>query len=134
MGNNEYEFAKMLKEMENEVLALKTAHQRPLGTLDFFSDKISFGVTLNYEYGVYYREFNVVVKIATPTTTPPILQPSWDTPQGFYTVWLNSINISNDYTTYTYNMYLLDATLSSATIKFGALSSQPIESITWSYV
>lgn len=134
MNNGEYEFDKYLKEMEAEATNLKTAHQRPLGALNFFTKKIEFTVNLNYEYGSYYRRFDVVVKIATPIATPPILQPGWDTPSGFYFVNLDGINISNDYTTYTYKMDLNSMDISSGLIKFSALSSQPIESITWSYV
>lgn len=133
MNDGEYEYAKLLKSMENEVANLKTAHQRPLGALNFFTNKIQFTINLNYEYGSYYRAFRVVVKIAKPTTTPPILQPAWDTPPGFYVVWLSANTISNDYTTYTYDMYLNSMTTASGLVKFGAISSQPIESITWSY-
>lgn len=133
MNDGEYEYAKLLKSMENEVANLKTAHQRPLGALNFFTNKIQFTINLNYEYGSYYRAFRVIVKIAKPATTPPILQPAWDTPAGFYVVWLSANTISNDYTTYTYDMYLTSMTTASGLVKFGAISSQPIESITWSY-
>ena len=131
--NGELEYAKLLKEMEHEVTNLKTAHQRPLGALNFFVDKITFGVDLDYEYGVYRAEFRVVVKIATPVAKPPILQPEWDTPANFPRIFVDSFVISADYETWTYNMSLTSASISSATIKFGVLSSQPIENISWSY-
>lgn len=134
MKNGEYEFATMLNEMENEVLALKTAHQRPLGALDFFKDSIQFTVNLNSQYGTYYREFEVVVKIAEPTAKPPILQPAIDTPAGFFVVWLDDVSASLNYDTWTYRMYLISPNTSSGVVKFGVLSSQPIESITWSYI
>lgn len=134
MNNGEYEYGQMLKNLANEIRNLKTAHQRPLGTLNFFKKNISFNVELNYEYGSYYREFNVKVKIALPITTPPILQPFWNTPPGFYVVWLNKAEINLDYTEYSYRMYLLSDSISSGEIVFGAISSQPIENISWSYV
>lgn len=134
MENGEHEFDQMLKGMEAEILALKTAHQRPLGALDFFKKNLEFNITLNLELGSYYRKFKVIVKIAEPTAKPPILQPSYDTPSGFPLLFIDGSNVNSSYTEYEYDFYLVSATESSATIKFGALSSQPIESITWSYL
>ena len=134
MGDNEVEYARMLKKMENEILALKTAHQRPLGALNFFKDTLNFNINLSYSFGIYVANINVVVTIAEPSVVPPIVQTGWDIPPGFYSVNFQDLNISGDYSTWTYQLQFISSTTSSATVKIGTLSSQPIESITWSYV
>ncbi len=134
MNDGEYEYAKLLKNLENEVLAIKTAHQRPLGALNFFIETIQFDVSLTYSYGSYYRQFKVVVKNALPIAKPPIMQPMIDTPAGFYFTSIDDSVVDSNYTTWTYTLSLVSMSISSATIKFGVISSQPIDSITWSYV
>ena len=133
MYNGEYEFDTMLKSMEREVLDLKTAHQRPLGALNFFSKQDTFTITLNYIYGTYYREFYIIVKVTKPIAHPPIVQTGWDTPPNFFLVELLEYSISADYTTWTYKLDLLSDTESTANFKVGVKSSQPIESITRTY-
>lgn len=133
MYNGEYEFDNMLTDMEREVLELKTAHQRPLGALNFFSAEDTFTINLNYSYGIYYREFYIIVKIATPVTTPPIVQTGWNTPPNFFLTELIETSISADYTTWTYKLDLLSENQSSANFKVGVKSSQPIISITRTY-
>ncbi|WP_407457172.1 hypothetical protein [Fibrobacter sp.] len=134
MHNGEYQIDRYIKEMEDEVLALKTAHQRPLGTLDFFKKSLSFTVNLSESYGVYAVDFIVVVKIATPTTKPPIVQCGWSTPTGFLKVDFLDFSVSSDYETYSYKLELLTSqTIDSANMNFTALSSQPIISVNWSY-
>lgn len=134
MNNGEYEFDKYLKAMEDEVLNLKTAHQRPLGTLNFFIKTIQFTISLNYEYGSYYRQFKIVIKNDSPIAKPPIIQPMIDTPSGFYFTSIDDSSVDANYTTWTYTLSLTSMSISSAIIKFGIISSQPIDSITWSYV
>lgn len=133
MYNAEFEYDRYLKDMEREVLDLKTAHQRPLGALNFFSKQTSFTVNLQYSYGSYYREFYVVVKITKPTAKPPIVQTGWNTPANFFMVDFIDFSVSGDYETWTYKFDLLSNTYSSALMKIGVKSSQPIESITWRY-
>lgn len=134
MNDAEREYDRLVKSMENEVLALKTAHQRPLGALNFFKDAIDFDVDLTESFGVRIATFNVVVEIATPAVTPPIVQAGWDTPAGFYYVTYLYSSISGDYSVWTYRLRLLTTNpIAQANMKFGATSSQPIESITWSY-
>ena len=132
--NNEYEFAKYLKDIENEITNLKTAHQRPLGALSFFEQNFDFTVNLSYSVGVYIATFNVIVKIATPSVKPPIVQTGWDIPAGFYSVDFLDFNVDSNYETWTYKLQLLSPTTTTANFKVKALSSQPIESITWSLV
>lgn len=134
MSDAEREYDQLIKNMENEVLALKTAHQRPLGALNFFKKSLDFNVNLTESYGIYVATFNVVVNIAAPEVRPPIVQSGWDTPAGFFYIEYLDFSNNSNYSTWSYKFRVLtqDAT-SSATIKFGAVSSQPINSITWSY-
>lgn len=134
MHNGEYEFDRLIKSMEREVLDLKTAHQRPLGTLNFFSDELSFTVAMQYTSGTYHRDFEVVVTIAEPIAKPPIVQAGWDTPSGFTFVETIGFSNSGDYTTWTYQLRLVSTSISSVAMKFGVVSSQPIENLTWSYL
>lgn len=134
MNNGEYEFDKYLREMENEVVNLKTAHQRPLGALDFFKKSVDFNLNLPYQYGSYSATINVIVKITTPTAKPPIVQTGWNIPPNFFSVDFMDFSVSNDYETWTYQLYLSNQSVSSVNFKVSSISSQPIESITWSYV
>lgn len=122
---------KKLKEVDRELTALKTAHQRPLGTLDFLQKSIDFTVNLG-SYG--YASINVTVTIDAPTVTPPIVQTGWSVPQNCYSIDLLAFNTSADYSQWTYELSIITyPALSSASMKITALSSQPIQSITWSY-
>lgn len=131
MNNGEREINELITEMENEVTNLKTAHQRPLGALNFFKKTDSFTIPLQSLAGVYLANFKLIIQIATPSVTPPIVQAGWDTPANFYRVERTEMAISADYTTYTYKLRLQTQTaLASAILKAEALSSQPIESMT----
>lgn len=132
MNSAENEIDRMLKEMEDEVTNLKTAHQRPLGALSFFRESVTIPVNMSYAYGAYYANIKIVVKVATPTTKPPIVQAGWDVPSGFNTVWFYGVTVDSDYATWTYDITLDSLTISSTSIAVGAISSQPIESLTWS--
>lgn len=124
-----------MKQIKRELTALKTAHQRPLGTLDFFSDSSTFTVNLSESGGTYLATINVIVTIADPTVTPPIVQTGWDTPQGFYRVQFLDFSVNTSFTQWTYKLELNSAgsTITSATMKVTSISSQPVQSITWSY-
>lgn len=129
MKDGEYEYAKMLKEMENEVLALKTAHQRPLGTLNFFQKSQNF--TLNIGAGDYGIFFYITVKIAEPSVKPPITQVGWEIPNGFYDVSIIDMTVNANYDTWTYRLFLnSDEYAKTVNFKVGVISSQPITSIT----
>ena len=134
MGDAEVEFNKMLSKIEDEILALKTAHQRPLGALNFFKKSESFGVTLTPSLGIYAAEIYIHVKIAEPATKPPIVQTGWDTPPHFYSVSFQNLVVSADYSEWTYELQFISSTVSSLMLNVSTLSSQPIESITWEYV
>lgn len=134
MNDAEREYASLITSMEREVLALKTAHQRPLGALNFFTKSESFDVNLTEQYGVYVANITLVVNIATPAVKPPIVQTGWDTPPGFLNINFTNFAVSSDYSTWTYTIQLLTTTaMASAPMKVSSLSSQPINSITWSY-
>ena len=123
-----------IKKIKRELTNLKTAHDRPLGTLDFFNKSINFTVNLTSAYGVYVATIDVVVNVETPTVTPPIVQTGWDTPSGFLYVEFMNLTISNDYSSWTYKLQILTtSSTATATMKVGCISSQKIESITWSY-
>ena len=130
MNNGEREIDQLFTEMEKEVTNLKTAHQRPLGALNFFKESETFTIDLTQMAGTYIATFNIIVKIATPAVTPPIVQTGWDTPANFYRVERLEFATSADFSTYTYKLRLSTTTmLLSANMKVSALSSQPIESI-----
>lgn len=124
-----------LKHIKRELTALKTAHDRPLGTLDFFHANKTFTVNLTSSYGVYVATVNIVVQIETPTVTPPIVQTGWDTPNGFYRVQFLDFSVNNLYNQWTYKLQLIapGTTITTADMKITSISSQPITSITWSY-
>ena len=132
MNNAEYEFDEMIKSIEQELTDLKTAHQRPLGTLNFFQRSSSFNVTI--QAGAYAAIFDVTVNIETPTATPPIVQLGWEIPAGFYDVNIMDTTISGDYSSWTYRLALTNnGTAQTVTFNVGAISAQPILSINWSY-
>lgn len=132
MNNAENEFDKQFRQAEQELTALKTAHQRPLGALNFFEKSAEFNVELTEAYGIYSANITVTVAIKTPSVVPPIVQTGWDVPEGFITVLFYGVETSADYATWTYNLTLTSTTKDVATMNVGTVSSQPIESITWS--
>lgn len=129
MNDGESESARLIKEIEREILALKTAHRRPLGALDFITKKETLTVPLDLLYGFYYKEFWLDVKIEKPDVTPPIVQTGWDVPENFYYMELLEYSVSADYATWSYKLYLGSETYNTATFDVSALSSQPIKSI-----
>lgn len=129
MNDGESESARLIKDIEREILALKTAHQRPLGALDFITKKETLTVPLDLVSGFYYKEFWLDVKIQTPDVTPPIVQTGWDVPENFYYMELLEYSVSLDYSTWSYKLFLGSETYSTATFDVSALSSQPINSI-----
>ena len=66
------QFTKMIRKMENEVTALKTAHERGLGAVDFFSKTASGSGTLG-TYGV--AEITITATVASGELTPAFCQP-----------------------------------------------------------
>ncbi len=62
----------MLRRMDNELTAIKTAHERGLGAVDFFSKTASGSGTFD-EYGV--AEFTITATVASGELTPPFCQP-----------------------------------------------------------
>lgn len=131
MYNGEAELVKMIKDMEAEILALQTAHQRPLGALNFFKKSVNIPVNLQYSYGIYYADIKITVRVRTPSVKPPIVQTGWDVPAGFNTVWFSEATTNADYSEWTYEMALNSNNITSTTFNVGVVSSQPIESITW---
>ena len=124
-----------LKWLKRELTALKTAHDRPLGTLDFFHESRTFTVNLTESYGIYMATFNIIVQTETPTVVPPIVQTGWDTPNGFYRVDFLDFSVNNLYNQWVYKLQLISpgTVITSADMKVVSISSQPITSITWSY-
>lgn len=124
-----------LKWLKRELTALKTAHDRPLGTLDFFHESRTFTVNLTESYGIYMATFNIIVQTKTPTVVPPIVQTGWDTPNGFYRVDFLDFSVNNLYNQWIYKLQLISpgTVITSADMKVVSISSQPITSITWSY-
>ncbi len=132
MYDGERQYAETLNEIESEILALKTAHQRPLGTLNFFQKSATLSISI--PANSYGRDFYVVVKIETPTTKPPITQIGWEIPSGFYDVSIINMTVNGNYDTWTYELFLNnDGSAQTVSFRVGAISSQPITSITRSY-
>ena len=133
MNNGEHEYAQTIADIETEILALKTAHQRPLGTLNFFQKSAT--LTISIPAGSYGREFIVTVKIEAPSAKPPITQVGWEIPSGFYDVSIINMSVNGSYDTWSYRLFLnADASAQTVSFRVGAISSQPINSITRSYV
>lgn len=128
--NGEYEFDKLILETEREITNLKTAHKRPLGSLDFFSQTKSFNLTLPEQYGFHFLTFWFEVTVATPDVAPPIVQVGWDTPPGFLYIDLYESKVNSSYTVWSYKLNLASETISSTTFKATATSSLPIQSMT----
>lgn len=134
MNDAEREISQMLIDAEKELTALKTAHQRPLGALDFFSLTQQIIVDLEYSYGAYDRTFWIDVKIQESDVKPPICQVGWDDPPNFIPMDLWESNISDDYTTFSYKFYIGSPDQARAVFNATAISSMPIVSITRRYV
>lgn len=133
MNDGEYEYDRLLKSMENEVLALKTAHQRPLGTLNFFRKSLDFNVEI--AAGAYSVGFYIDVKIGTPSVRPPIVQAGCSIPNGFFETTYEGMTTNGDYSVWSYALSLSNDNSSAQTInvKATALSSQPITELSWRY-
>lgn len=131
MNNGEREFNEMLAWMESEILALKTAHQRPLGALDFFEQTTTLDLVLNDTgYGSYTKTFWLDVTIQMPDVKPPIVQVGWDLPAGFSYVDFYESTTTDDYDVWSYKLSLTSPTIVNVPFKVSALSSLPIISIT----
>jgi len=131
MNNGEREFNSLLVSVEKELTALKQSHRHPLGAIDFYTSTQTINVSLSLNYGVYDKMFWVDVKVKTPEVKPPIVQVGWNVPSGFNYIDLFEYNISADYATWSYKMYLQSATENTASFNVTATSSLPIESITY---
>jgi len=132
MNDQERQFDNLIKKMEREVRDLKTAHQRPLGALDFYLDTLSFDV--NIQSGAYGVSFYVDVQLKEPTAKPPIAQIGYNIPNGFYDVSVMSRSVDAKYTTWTYRLMLSNnGSAQTVNIRVGAISAQPILGISWRY-
>ena len=133
MNDAERELAQMFNNMEKEILALKTAHKRPLGALNFFRDSLDFTIVIGA--GDYGKGITIVVQVETPTAKPPIVQAGWNIPSGFYDTSILDMNANANYDIWTYKIYINnDGSAQNVPFNFTAISSQPILSITWSYI
>ena len=131
MDNGERELNELITSCEKELTALKTAHRHPLGALNFYNRQETLNITLTEEYGAYDALFWVDVTIDTPDVTPPIVQIGWDVPDGFNYVDLFEYSINNSYSVWSYKLFLQSPTITSANLKVSALSSLPIQSISY---
>jgi len=131
MNDGEREINDLIKTCENELTALKTSHQHPLGSLDFFSKTQTLTINLNYSYGAYDATFWVDVTIQAPDVMPPIVQIGWDTPPGFKYIDLFEYKINDSYSVWSYQLYLQSTSLSTAQLSVTAVSSMPINSISY---
>lgn len=131
MNNGEREFNELITSCERELTNLKTSHQHPLGSLNFYQTTQVLNITLTDSYGVYDALFWVDITINTPDVTPPIVQIGWDTPQGFKYIDLFEYKINNSYSVWSYKLYLQSPSLTSAQLSVTAISSLPIISISY---
>lgn len=132
MNSAEREFDSLLTDMEREILALKTAHQRPLGVLNFFRKTETFMVNLENDYGSWYSA-TVNIKIRTdPSNRPPIFQIGYDIPSGVRQIIRNKAQYSNNYSEWEYELYISARGISTMPFTAGAVCSQPIRNIEWS--
>ena len=134
MNSAEREFDLLLTEMESEILALKTAHQRPLGVLNFFRKTKTFTVNLTPEYGSWYEAtINLVIKTEA-SSKPPIFQMGYNIPRGVRQIYKNSATHNYDYSEWEYELYILENGITSLQFTVSAVCSQPVKSIEWSVV
>ena len=131
MNNGEREFNQLLTSVEKELTALKTAHQHPLGSINFYTLTQNISVTLSENYGVYDKMFWVDITVASSSVAPPIVQVGWDVPSGFNYIDLYEYSINASYTTWSYKLYLQSPTKTSASFNVTATSSMQIQSITY---
>lgn len=131
MNNGEREINELITNCEKELTNLKTSHQHPLGSLNFYTKTETLNIPLSSSYGVYDALFWLDIKIATPDVTPPIVQIGWDTPPGFKYIDLFEYNINASYTEWAYKLFLQSPTQTSAQLTVTAVSSLPINSISY---
>lgn len=131
MNNGEREVNALITSCEKELTNLKTSHQHPLGSLNFYTKTQTLNITLSSSYGVYDALFWLDVKINTPDVTPPIVQIGWDTPPGFKYIDLFEYNINSAYSQWSYKLFLQSPSQTSAQLTVTALSSLPINSISY---
>lgn len=129
MNNGEREFNAMLTSVERELTDIKTSHQHPLGSLDFYQKKQAVTVNLDYSYGFYNKTFWIDITIQTPSVAPPIVQVGWDIPNGFNYMDLFEYQINATYSVWSYKLNLGSPDLDSATFNVSAVASLPILSI-----
>lgn len=131
MNNGEREINELIMSCEKELTNLKTSHPHPLGSLNFYQQSQTLNITLSESYGVYDALFWVDVSIKAPDVTPPIVQIGWDTPPGFKYIDLFEYNINAAYSVWSYKLFLQSPSQTSAQLTVTAVSSLPINSISY---
>ena len=131
MNSGEHEIDAFIKSCERELTNLKTSHPHPLGSLNFYQQTEVLNVPLSESYGTYTAVFWVDVTIQTPDVTPPIVQIGWDTPPGFKYIDLFEYKINDNYSVWSYRLFLQSTTQQSAQLSVTATSSLPISSISY---
>lgn len=92
------QFAKMIRKMENEITALKTAHERGLGMVDFYSKSASVSTA--------YTQWGVIGIYIRATVADGELSPAFCQPQLTVTnaksLYLSSFSQSGSTLTWYY--------------------------------
>lgn len=132
MNSAEKEFDSLLTDMEREITALKTAHQRPLGVLNFFRKTEIFTINLAHDYSSFYSATIKLVIRVEPSDKPPIFQIGYNIPRGVRQIYTNEAKTNSDYSVWEFELYILAQNTTSTQFTAGAVCSQPIHSIEWS--
>lgn len=132
MYDSELLFDKYISDMQDELLALKTFHPRPLGAFDFYTDTLDFEANFD-EFD--FVDINITVTVEADGKMP-VVQIGIDTPAKCWRPEIDGITISDDFTTWTYHIIwnlIYGYSAQKTDVNFGVISSVPIDSITWEY-
>lgn len=113
------QFAKMIRKMENEITSLKTAHERGLGAVDFYSKTNS--QTVDFEG---YKRFVITATVADGQIVPAMIQLHF----SCKVLILVSASQSSNQTIWDYWLYA--KTHGQQTLTITAISSSQLSSLT----
>ena len=135
MNNGEKQIDDELRFIEKELTNLKTAHQRPLGTLDFFHKTERLSVKLDNPGGSpdYFGYFWVDIELEESAIKPPICQLAYDVPIGSGEASLWDTVISSDYKTFSYRFFFVDSPTQYGPFDVQTVSSIPVKNVSVRY-
>lgn len=118
------EFLTRLIRAENELRDLKTAHERGLGVVDFYSRTASMTVA-----GPYSKDITVTATAAPDEPTPPFVQLTPRIPTGTALSFI-SADVSSDGRSLVSSYRLMIGEGSGYTVTFTAISASRLQALT----